>query len=146
MSIRNILLSYGNAQAAAAPPVLDAQVQNKTVADSGLDSSNASIWHWANGTCQVFGTTGASSYAWRLAGASADYQLRATFTSGTTVPTFSAGWANNTWIGMATDRSYSIDQQNAGTLDATLTVEIRYTSNSVLIATGTHTMSATAEK
>lgn len=121
-----------------------AQVLARNGYDFGTFSANCRHWHYAsNGVCKVSGQT---DYNWRLAGAAADYELRVTKTAGTSVISFSTGWANNTWIGMGSDRIFWMDESSIGYYSASTSVSIRYASNGTVIMTATHNMIAEVKK
>lgn len=137
----------GTTKAASGPTRLDAE----TLVAHGAHSANcATIFH-SNGTSQqvVVGditATGAGSYTWLITGAAGDYQIKATKTAGTATGTFSSGWANDTWIAMSTTRQVHVSRSAFGTSTLTLSISIRYTSNSTVINTATTTMSSEADK
>lgn len=128
------------------------QVQTRTVTATayGIQSSNAASVHYANGTWEGVSSgdfgSGAGSYPWLITGAAADYDVRATFTGGTTVPTFSAGWANNTWARLNADRTFRLARSVTGVITCDMTVSIKYNANSTIVVSNTHSLSAEAGK
>jgi hypothetical protein len=123
----------------------------ETMVAHGYKSASCNTVFFANGTAQqiVVGditATGAGSYTWKLSGAAGDYQIIATKTAGTGNGTYSTGWSNNTWAAMSTDRHVRLPRSAFGTTTLTLSVSIRYTSNSTVINTATQTMSSEADK
>lgn len=121
-----------------------AQVLARDCYDFGFTSANARSIHWsANGVCQ---TDGNANYNWLLSGSAADYQIRATRTGGSSVPSFSTGWANNTWASLSSDRRVWNRQTTVGYYDVYLSVSIRWASNSTVIMTANHALIAEVKK
>lgn len=82
----------------------------------------------------VVQATGISDYTWLLIGAVADYQVRATKTSGT-----SPSGTLATWLGLGTSRAWTL----SGTgVTCNLTVEIRDVATSTVQATASITLTA----
>lgn len=137
----------GISAAPSGPTRLDAE----TLLAHGVHSANCATIFFANGKSQqiVDGditATGAGSYTWLISGAAGDYQIKATKTAGTAAGTFSSGWANDTWAAMSTNRQVHVARNVLGTSTLTLSISIRYTSNSTVINTATTTMSTEADK
>lgn len=121
-----------------------AQVLARDAYDFGFTSANArSIHYSANGVCVCDGQT---NYNWRLSGAASDYQIRATRTGGTSTPSFSTGWANNTWAALSSDRRVWNRQTIMGVYTVNLSISIRWAANSTIIMTATHTLTADVKK
>jgi len=123
----------------------------ETLTAHGIHSASCNNNFWANGTSQqlVVGditAIGAGNYTWLQGGAAGDYEIKATKTSGAATPTFSTGWANNTWIVMSTNRFLSLSRSIFGNSIVQVSVSIRYTSNATVINTATTAMSAEADK
>jgi len=125
---------------AAAP---SAQVLDRSGYDFGYYSANCSSIHQVGGTCLVTGSVG--NYTWLLGGAASDYQVRYTKT-GTSALSFSTGMANNTWIGLGTERRVWLAASSMGYYTSAATVSIRWASNSTVIMTATHSFIADVKK
>lgn len=103
-----------------------------TVAQAGykLDSDGSAYYMATSGVYTAI------SGEWRLSGASADYECRATLVSGNTP----AGTLS-TWQGLGTDRAWSLASSGAY-LNCTLTIEIRSASSGVVLDTATVQLAA----
>jgi hypothetical protein len=137
----------GTTKPASGTTRLDAE----TLVAHGIHSATCNTVFFANGTSQqiVDGditATGAGSYTWLQGGAAGDYEIKATKTAGTAAGTFSSGWANDTWAAMSTNRNVSLTRTAFGVATVTLSISIRYTSNSTVINTATTSMSSEADK
>lgn len=122
-----------------------ARVDPATVDIYGNYSANSASVHWANGTWQGVTqgdtiNTLTSPYPWLGSGAASAYEILAKRTGGTSIPTFSTGWANNTWAACSSDRKFWIRSSAAGILTSDVEVSIRYAANSVVIDTATHSL------
>jgi len=151
MSMQLILLSYGPPQAA---PVTgpSASILAREMNSVGTHSAKANDVFFANGTWlgQLTGNpeTGSvgASYAWLTGGTSSDFDILAKRTGGTSLATFSSGWANNSWMPMSTNRWLSIAESVTGNLTVQSDISLRYNSNSTLVGTASHFMSADSLK
>jgi hypothetical protein len=149
MSLRLIIMTHGPAQSG---PVLgpNAQVLAKTIAANSVHSSTANSVFYANGVWE--GIAGGDviiedpPFNWLLGGNNTDFDILAKKTGGTTVPTFSTGWANNAWMPLNANRFFRLQQLTTGNLTCTASVSIRFNSNLTVVSTATHTMSAEALK
>lgn len=126
-------------------------VQTKTLTAHGTYNANCATLHHSNGVCQLLpsgdvGTTGAGSYNWRLSGASADYEILAVKVSGSNLPTFSAGWANNTWIGLGSFRQVHLYSSAFGISTCTVNIKIRWTANGTVISSNNHSYTVESDK
>lgn len=86
--------------------------------------------------------TGFASNTWLTAGSAADYEVRATVTSGT----LTSG-TTGSWLSLGITRAWNVTRTNnaPGTDAATITVEIRLAATGTVLATVTVTMTATVE-
>lgn len=75
-------------------------------------------------------------YTWKLAGATSDYQVRATKTSGS-LSDFNAPGTEllNTWYTVSSDVNFRINRPTTGDNTLVFTLEVRRVSDSVVIAT-----------
>ena len=81
----------------------------------------AAVSFLANGVYQE----GATDRSWLLQGSSADYDIYLAKTAGTTP----AGSSVNTWLNLATTRSWSLTKSTAGTITCTGTLYVRMTQS-----------------
>jgi len=151
MSLRLVILSYGPAQSAPATGP-SASILARDINSVGTHSARANDVFFANGTWQGIiggspetGSAGAP-YSWLTGGASTDFDILAKRTGGTSLATFSAGWANNSWMPLSTNRWLSITELVTGNLTVQSDISIRYNSNSTLVGTASHFMSADSFK
>ena len=80
--------------------------------------------------------------AWLSSGSTANYDVRATFQSGTSP----SGDALSTWLNCATSRAWSVSSStNNTTISSQFLVEIRLTSTGITQASATITLSATKQ-
>lgn len=81
-------------------------------------------------------------YAWRLSGASADYDIFATLNSGTLLEGTTGSWLN-----LASTRAWAVQRTSnlAGNNDVSITLQIRNASTLAVLATATVTLSAVVE-
>lgn len=84
-------------------------------------------------------TAGFSGFTWMNTGVVGDYQVRATFVSGT-VPVGTLG----SWLSLGTTRTWSLTQSGEGEKTCVLTIEIRLLSTGVILDTATVTLRATS--
>jgi autotransporter-associated beta strand protein len=86
----------------------------------------------------------ALSYAnvgtWRLSGASSDYEARVTVNSGS----LTSG-TTGSWLALSASREWYLARTTSGTSTATITVEIRRVSDSVVVASKSVTLTSTVE-
>lgn len=111
-----------------------------SVEDTRGASSTASLTLNSAGTYSSSGNVAAPSGTWLLSGSGANFESRATVTSGT----LTSGTAN-TWEALSSNRSWSkTDSSSVGAspLTVTFTLEIRRVSDSVVVTSSTVTLSA----
>lgn len=93
---------------------------------------------FASGTADGDETGEPNTYTWLLAGVGADYEVRATLTSGTMGGTF------NTWLNLGTNQAWANSKSSpAGTVSGTATLEIRRSGGGAILATADITLTAT---
>lgn len=121
------------------------------VTSSVSDLAEAGIRHTfgANGTMVIYkyevdaGYYNYTSSTWRGSGyTSGQFDVRATKTGAGNIPTFSAGWANNTWAVMSSDRYFELIASADNLLYCTMAVDIRWNANGTIISSGTHNLTA----
>lgn len=119
------------------------QVQNRSLYSNAVHSGNVSSIHHSNGQWEGAATasggtaSGSGTYNWLNSGSASSYDIRATKANGSN-PTFSAGWANNTWINMNAQRYFRFTSSVTAILSCNVTVEFRYNSNGTVITSGNH--------
>lgn len=82
-----------------------------------------------------------NQFAWLLVGAGADFECRVSMTSGTSF----SGSALDTWLGLGSTRSWSLDRSSTGITEGFATLELRRAGTSFILASDTITLSATVE-
>jgi hypothetical protein len=78
------------------------------------------------------------NYTYRDGDIAANYEVKATLTSGT----FTTGTAGS-WLNLATEREWTARQTTVGTKTTTATFEIRKVGTTTILATATITLTAT---
>lgn len=81
--------------------------------------------------------TGSGDWTWLVTGVNSDYAVRCTVNSGT----LTSG-TTGVWTTMTSDSSWSVSRTTVGIKTCTFTIEIRRTSDSVVIATNVITLTA----
>lgn len=112
------------------------KISPRTLADPATDGFIAYELLSSGVAQRVSGTLGTLTYAgeWRVRGASADYEVRATLTSGS----LDAGSsATGTWLALSTSRSWFRDFDG----NAALTIEIRDAATLAVLTSANITLS-----
>lgn len=111
-------------------------------ADIGLsviDPNNATAQFRVTSGGVVEGT-GEADYDWLIAGAAADYEVRADVTSGSL-----GSGTTGSWLSLSSTRAWSVTRSVLGTSSATMTVRIRRASDAVVLETATISLEATVD-
>lgn len=116
-----------------------AQLLDGDYSDAQIDPANASCGLTV-GNSGAATATGESPYTWLLSGVNSDYEIRADVTSGS----LSSG-TTGSWLVLSTSRSWAVTRTVIGTKTATMAVQIRRVSDSVVLTTATITITATVD-
>lgn len=131
--VLSILLAMGSGRGAT--------LVNDNYEDIVPSPSNASVAFSTDSDGGVYGTqvgVFGFQYTWRTGtGVSADYDVRATETSGTV----SSGTVGS-WLNLATDQTWTKTRNTVGSSAVTLTVEIRDAATLAVLDTATVTLTA----
>lgn len=117
-------------------------ISNQDVSDLVIDPADAFAQYSlaANGVASTATSGGSGPVGggeWRVSGASADYQVRATLQSGS----ITSG-TTGSWLSLSTGREWSISQTSFGTGSATLLIEIRDAVTLAVLDSATVTLTA----
>lgn len=108
-------------------------IDDRTVSDTEVTPDIARAYYRLNSNGSVYGGQSPTTFleVWRDAGASADYQVRATYISGTRVPSGTF----NTWLSLSTTRDWQLftDGDGGAVWNATVLFEIRSATTFVVL-------------
>jgi hypothetical protein len=129
-----ILQMRGASAASSGSVAISAQ----SVEDVVADPANATASYTLSTTGEVVDHDGVTLETWLLSGVVADYQVRATLASGTSM---SAGTVGS-WLALSSSRTWSQTRTTVGTRSGTLTIEIRDVATSTIIDSASVTITA----
>lgn len=119
-----------------AAAALQVQLTDDTAFHEVNDPSDATASYSLNSGGTVSGT-GISGYSWLLIGSNSDYEARATLLSGT----LTSG-TTGSWQALSTTRTWTRNRTTIGQNTASITLEIRRVSDSVVLDSATITLDA----
>ena len=112
-----------------------------TASHTAIAPANASATYFVNTGGTESSSPAAISNTWLLSGAAADYEVRATLSSGTT-PTGGSGL--NVWLSLGTSRSWSNANADdfTSTVTSGLTIEVRSAATLAVLDAASVTLTA----
>lgn len=121
-------------------PGIVVEVPAGTYEDTAIDPDDAGvIINFAtNGTGTVVTSAAPIDFTWLTGGSSSDFEIRWTNTFGTPSTGTTGSW-------LPFNQSWSVVRTSVGTKTNTATVEIRRVSDSVVVASGSITITATVD-